>query len=751
MIYPQMLMDLHGELIVDLFAGGGGASCGIEMALGRMVDVAVNHDPPAVAMHRANHPQTKHLTCDVFEVDPREVTGGRPVGLLWGSPDCTDHSKAKGGKPIRTRKRRALAWVLKRWAGTVRPRVIFLENVEEWTKWGPLVGPPDGLRRCGKRAGKTFRKFVADLRAMGYAVEWRERRACDSGAPTIRKRLYLIARCDGQPIVWPEPTHGPGRPLPWRTAAECIDFETLMLSVFATKEEAKEWGKIHGQAAPIRPLAEATMKRIARGVMRYVVNNPKPFLVTLNHGGGGEHAPRDTTEPFRTVTAARDAHALVSPVIAGVGGRMGQSPERPGNAPLQTVTGKADSVLVAPILADVAHGEVSPSGVKRWGTGARDIDQPLGTVTGSGNPAVVAPIIVPNNTNNVPTAGDAPVPTITGGGRNILAAPYLVPRYGERDGQQPRVRSVEEPAPVIVPTGNGGSLAAVHLASYHADKREGDVRGSGAGEPLDTIDTANRHAVVAAFLAQNNAGGYTGDGRPADEPVSTVLNSGSHQSLVAASMVKLRGTSTAAAADAPMHTASAEGQHHAVAAAHLTAFQTNDPYGGQGDPAEPARAVTGTSKAGLVFAFLQKYYGTGGDLCVGEPLHTIPTVDRFGLVTVMVDGAPMVVADIAMRMLQPRELYNAQGFPSSYVIDYGIDEHGRRVKLTKTEQVRMCGNSVCPTEAAALVRANCPDLIARDEVRAGQNESRRRRRERRRLLARQPDYHLGVEPAGEAA
>jgi DNA (cytosine-5)-methyltransferase 1 len=762
-IYSQLLLDVHGELIVDLFAGGGGASCGIEMALGRMVDVAVNHDADAVAMHRMNHPQTKHLRADVFEVDPREVTGGRPVGVLWASPDCTFHSKARGAKPIRSkeRKRRALAWVVTRWAGQVRPRVILLENVEEFAGWGPLVGPPHALRPCKRRRGRTFRKWVRSLERYGYTVDWRERRAYISGAKTIRKRLYLIARCDGRPIVWPEAEFGDpkseavrgGLARPWRTAAECIDWTIPMLSIFATREEAKEWGKRLGVPAPVRPLAEATMRRIARGVKRYVVDNPTPFIT--HHGERRPHVP---TEPMPTVTGAQ----------------------------------RGELALVAPLLTECANA----SGQRNMPT-----DEPLRT-----------------------QCADVKA------GHFALVAPYMVPRYGERDGQEPRARSVEEPAPVVVPTGNGGSLVGAYLAPYRSERREGEARGSMPGEPLDTIDTANRHAVVAAYLAQHNAGHYDRSGcagAPLTRPASTVLGKGAQQALVSASLVKLRGTSSDADPAAPLHTASAGGTHHGlvavdlaqwgtvargllrnpplvrylghperfraprdprdrgfvvglprrrirrrkstrtaaaanlfvnttghpggpadapaptittggqtgVVAAHLSHTYTRDPDGGNGDPAAPARTVTAKSHAGLVYAFLDKYYGTDQDPRVDEPLHTTTTKDRFGVVTVEVDGTPMVITDIAMRMLQPRELYRAQGFPDSYIIDRGMDEDGRVYPLTKTEQVRMCGNSVCPTEAAALVRANVPEMIVRDEARPGQEQPRAKRPRRKRIPA----------------
>ncbi|MCW5936771.1 MAG: DNA cytosine methyltransferase [Fimbriimonadaceae bacterium] len=673
-LFLQHLLDVHEELIVDLFAGGGGASAGIEQATGRMVDIAINHDREAVALHQANHPQTLHLVSDVFEVDPREVTRGRPVGFLWASPDCTYHSKARGGKPIRhaNSKRRALAWVVTRWAGTVRPRVIMLENVEEFADWGPLVGPPDALRPCKRRRGRSFRRWVKSLEEHGYEVEWRELRACDYGAPTIRKRLYLIARCDGRPIVWPEPTHGPGRAKPYRAAAECIDWSEPLLSIFATREEAKAWGKELGRPSPIRPLAEKTMRRIARGVKRFVLDNPKPFLVTLNHGGDWQR-PWDISEPMRTVTSARDAHGLVSPL--------------------------------------------------------------------------------------------------------------LVPRYGERKGQAPRSRSIEEPSPVVVPSGNGAGLVAASLSSYHSEKGPDDVRGCEVDDPIHTIDTQNRHALVAGFLAQHNGGFYdsrNGAGRPLDEPNGAVCADGSFQSLCAATLIEQHGTADAAEIDRPLQTISAGGRHHGLVAAHLATNTTGHSGGAADAPAptiatgghhaviaahfvtnnnsrspsygadqpchtvvsdgarhnlvaahiqrdfgqsvgshagDPIGTVTGggQGKAALVASFLAKYHGTATGAPVDEPVHTVSTCDRFGLVTVDIDEQTFVVDDIAMRMLQPRELYLAQGFRPGYIIDRGAD--GK--PLTKTAQVRMVGNSVSPPVAEALVRANAQSLIVRDYRRTG--------------------------------
>jgi len=281
---PQPGLDFNGELIVDLFAGGGGASTGIEWALGRSPDIAVNHNKKAVLMHQINHPHTKHYCESVFDVVPQEVCAGRPVGHLWMSPDCTHFSKAKGSKPV-SKRVRGLAWVGKRWAATVRPRVIFLENVEEFTTWGPLVRINGNMHPCKKRSGRTFRTFVRELQRLGYAVEWRTMRACDYGAPTIRKRLFLVARCDGEAIVWPEPTHGdPGKDgvkggqlLPWRTAAECIDWSIPCPSIFTRK----------------KPLADNTLRRIARGIQRYVIDNPAPFIVPIRGGGVKDPFPYD--------------------------------------------------------------------------------------------------------------------------------------------------------------------------------------------------------------------------------------------------------------------------------------------------------------------------------------------------------------------------------------------------------------------------------------------------------------------------
>ncbi|WP_407310981.1 DNA cytosine methyltransferase [Desulfosporosinus sp. SB140] len=364
----KMLLDKR-ELIVDSFAGGGGASTGIEMAIGRSVDIAINHDPAAIAMHKVNHPDTLHYCESVWEVDPRKVTNGRPVALVWFSPDCKHFSKAKGGKPV-DKNIRGLAWVAIRWAATVKPRVIMLENVEEFKTWGPLLvnGKPDP-----KQKGRTFKAFVHALERQGYQVEWRELRACDYGAPTIRKRFFLIARCDGQEIVWPEPTHGDlkssevksGKLKPWRTAAEIINWSLPCPSIFDTKEEIKAKHGINS----VRPLADNTLCRVAKGTDSFVIKNAKPFIMQA-FGGGYKGSGSDIDKPLPTVTAI-DHNWLVAPFLAqyhsydGDGAR-GQIIDRP----LLTIDTNPRYALTATFIS------------KYYGTGdGSKLKDPLHTIT----------------------------------------------------------------------------------------------------------------------------------------------------------------------------------------------------------------------------------------------------------------------------------------------------------------------------------------------------------------------------------
>lgn len=342
------------ELIIDSFAGGGGASTGIEWALGRSPDIAINHNAEAIAMHRLNHPKTKHYCEDVWQVDPVEACGGKPVGLAWFSPDCTHFSKAKGGKP-RSQKIRGLAWIVYRWAKAVRPRIICLENVEEFADWGPLLddGMPDPKRR-----GLTFRRWWKQLENLGYALDCRELKACDYGAPTSRKRLFVIARCDGQPIHWPDSTHGKDLQ-PYRTAAEVIDWSLECPSIFSRK----------------KPLADATLRRIAHGVMRYVVNAKQPYLVMTMRGTSDSHVSasgQSTEQPLRTISAGGTHHALVSPTLiqTGYGERKGQAPRVPGlHKPVGTLMAQGQKHgLVAAFLAKHYTGVVGQPMTKTIGT-----------------------------------------------------------------------------------------------------------------------------------------------------------------------------------------------------------------------------------------------------------------------------------------------------------------------------------------------------------------------------------------------
>lgn len=399
------------ELIVDNFAGGGGASLGIEMAIGRHVDIAINHDPAAIAMHKKNHPTTEHYCESVWDVDPVKITKGWPVSLCWLSPDCKHFSKAKGGKPVE-KAIRGLAWVAVRWAATVRPRVIILENVEEFKTWGPLLqdGKPDPDKK-----GKTFGAFVNALRRQGYVVEWRELKACDYGAPTIRKRLFLIARCDGQKIIWPKQTHGAGL-IPYRTAAEIIDWSIPCPSIFERS----------------RPLAENTMRRIARGIQKFVLDSPEPFVIKVNHHGEAFRG-QEIGEPLQTITA-KNGWGIVTPTLiqTGYGERHGQNPRAPGlDKPLGTVVaGGVKHALIAPTLIQY-HGEQSERDVR-----GQDLQRPLMVVDSSPRYALVSSFLTKFYNTNIGSDLRQPVPTITATGQHIgEVRAFLLKYYGTGEGQ----------------------------------------------------------------------------------------------------------------------------------------------------------------------------------------------------------------------------------------------------------------------------------------------------------------------------
>lgn len=700
MMRDQFTLDLGSELIIDNFAGGGGTSTGLEAAFGRPVDIAINHDPEALAMHALNHPYTKHLCESVWDVDPIEVTNNQPVGLVWLSPDCKHFSKAKGGTPV-SKHIRGLAWVGMRWVALTKPRVLMLENVEEFQTWGPVIIAPDGTSYPDpKRKGKTFQSFVRQLRQHGYTVDWREMRACDNGAPTIRKRLFLIARRDGLPIAWPEQTHAEpsdrrvlaGKLAPYRTAAECIDFSLPAESVFGRK----------------RDLAHNTMRRVAKGLWRHVLTSGTPFIV-------------------------------------GVGGRMGQSPSRSVHSPAQTITSKADSCVAQPVLAPYLSEHANASNQRTM-----PADAPLRTICAQvkgGHFSVVAPTLAPlRGTSEAHLGGhdvQAPLSTISAGGthHSLIGAHLVTIGYGEREGQDARAQDIAGPLGTVV-TANKHAMVAAHLTKFRTGSE-----GQSLAEPMPTV-TANSFikrpggaaplGVVAAHLVDMGHGESSKSGakrwshgvRSLDVPLNTVTASGATSALAAVCLEQANGgfyDGDGRAADAPMSTVTAAG-----------------------------------SNQRLITAYLVKYYSEGGqDSACSEPMHTVPTKARMGLVeTLQVpastlspqhaeraracaellhahmpeqfpspaelvlmnhDGQWWVLADITLRMLKPPELYKAQSFPDWYITHEipdpellfkdGVQVPGDprlipRIPLTITAQVRMCGNSVSPVQAEALTRTN---------------------------------------------
>lgn len=638
--FSLALSSQDDELVVDFFCGGGGAGTGLEMGLGRKVDVAKNHSPAAISMHTANHPHARHFTTDVFEGDPDAECQGRPVGWFHMSPDCTHHSQAAGGQP-RKREIRNLSWIGLKWGGKKKPRVISLENVKQILQWGPLIAkrdkatgrvitldlvphptnPKKTVNRVAepgeqvpvsnqflvpnpKRRGITWRRFVQLLEGMGYQVEWHIIKACDYGAPTSRERLFMIARCDGQPIVWPEPTHAknPAKgQQKWRTAADCIDWTVPSNSIFGRK----------------KALAEATLRRVAKGMKKFVLDNPQPFIVPIANWSG--ESVQSLNDPLRTITAwpRGGTFAVASPTLVqtGYGEREGQQPRVPG------------------------------------------LDQPLGTIVAGGvKHALTSAVILPATHQGSDRVNDPaePLPTVTAANRGelMMANPVMV--------------SASSIASAFVEQANGGFNTTPARSM---------------NDPMSTVtNTGSQQRLVTAQLATLRNGST---GQQAEAPLSTVT-AGDHHALVAANLLHLRGNCDSRAVDEPLHTVSAGGTHHGLVEYTLS------PEHEQG--------------ALQVAAFLIRYYGTENMSACDEPMSTITTKDRLALVTVYVKGTPYVIVDICLRMLQPHELYRAQGFPANYIIDVGADG----VPFTKTEQVHMCGNSVSPPPMAALARANDP-------------------------------------------
>lgn len=627
-------MKLH-PLAIDNFAGGGGASTGIEAALGRAIDAAINHDEEAVVMHLANHPRTKHYRKSIYSVDPLVVVedalarmGGSInatvaylIDIIWFSPDCKHHSKAKGGKP-REKNIRDLAWVVVHWIRRLQKayaragkdarrviRTIMLENVEEFRKWGPLDANGFPIK---EQEGEEFDKFVKSIKRLGGRVEFRELVACDFGARTSRKRLYMIIRFDDEPIVWPEPTHGkPGSPevvsgqrLPWPTAAECIDWSIPCPSIFERQRELKE----------------ATKRRIAHGTMRYVVNAARPFVVPLTHHGSIR--VHDIDEPFKTITGAHRGE------LAAI-----------------------DAALIPHITKF------------RGGAIGSDAGNPMPTVTANGNPAR--------------PAGAQPL---------ALASASIVGLGGRR--------AQSAPLPVDRPYPTATAKADAAIAAVHMEKLSENSRGRPASVPLDTVMAgAARHAQVATFLSQFRGSNRTASGGDLGEPAKAVTAGGLHQAVVCAHMEQANTGMVGHEMRRPVSTIVGKGCTQRLVETTLLE---------EGDlPPEMMERAT------RVAAFLIKYYGAGDGQgqAADKPLDTVTTLARFAVVTVTIDATTYVIVDIGMRMLTPRELARAQGFPDSYILD-PIGPNGR--PLSKAAQIRMIGNSVCPDVAEALVRANLP-------------------------------------------
>ncbi|MFG8423406.1 DNA cytosine methyltransferase [Pseudomonas aeruginosa] len=666
--YGLALDDTDDAIIVDLFAGGGGASTGLEMGLGRKVDLAINHSPAAISMHEANHPHAEHLPTDVWGIDPIEATKGATVGWLHASPDCRHHSQAAGGQP-RKKEIRDLSWVVVKWAGKLQklgrgPWVISLENVKQILQWGPLIakrdkstgrvvrldgtvaGPGERVPRHEqflvpdpKRKGRTWRQFLRALEGFGYHVDYWVERNCDYGDPTTRQRLYLVATDGGFEPVAAEKTHAakPSKGMkPYRTAAECIDWSDLGQSIRNRK----------------KPLAEATMRRIAKGIEKEVLQRAKPFIVPI--ANWSREAVHPVDQPLNTITAwpKGGAFSVATPTLIQVG-----YGERDGQAP---------RVL--------------------------ELDEPLGTVVAGGiKHAVAAAHLVKFRFDATGAPVDQPMPTITSGGE------------------------CKRPA---------GAAHALGLASavlVGVGGRAGQTEPRSVAEPMYTITAKADCGVATAFMVQANGGYNTTHSRPADAPISTITNKGSQQQLATAHLVTLRKGSHGAPVDGPLGTQTGT-DHHGLVSALLVTNTTGHSSTPADQPAPTvatgghhmlvtpemiAGSLTPEQVEGAVWvaAFLMKYHGMGENIRpLDEPVSTVTTKDRLALVTVWISGSPYVIVDIRLRMLKPRELYRAQGFPDSYIIERG--HNGQR--FTLSQQVHMCGNSVSPNTMAAYARANDP-------------------------------------------
>lgn len=667
--------NLFEEMFVDWFAGGGGASKGYEMATGRCVDVAINHDAAAIAMHTANHPNTRHIRDDVFHVDLIDASGRRKVGGAWYSPDCRHFSRAKGKKPV-LKHIRGLAWVVVKSAKIHSPRILFLENVREFMDWGPVEhlrgtkpsaheilttsltgrdlekfkrgfkytanGEPVMMPIKG-REGETFRRFIRELRALGYVVEWRVLNCADYGAPTHRRRLFLVARRDGLPIVWPKPTHGPNGKLPYRTAAEFIDWFEPCPSILLTKEEAEHLRKTTGIRCN-RPLAKKTRWRAAQGMMRFLLEHPEPFvapgeyvntgdfIVRVDHGGN-HFRGQPVTQPLQTITG-HHGYGLVSPTLVGTGGASYSAKPRTPAEPASSVLPNDRRAVVSTYMTRICQNGSE-------GTNTSDVRKPLTTITSK----------------------------------------------------------------------NEHCQTAAYLTSFHHSKSN-ESRCTHPEQPINTVDTSNRHGLVAVSLI--GVGGRAGQSPPttANAPLGTTTAK-ADRAVVVANMIQLNhGNKQWYAADEPLRTIPSQGNKFGVVYSHIVKYFGT---GGGSCPSDPLHTITGKPRFGLVevgtapgFVLTDFELGRAKRLAkfmreevgeaVGKHLIWVDPGDggeAFPLVVAIVRGEPHIVVDICLRMLKPRELARCQGFPEDYILTG-----------TQANQVARIGNSVPPQVVEALIRAN---------------------------------------------
>lgn len=659
-------MRFDEEVFIDLFSGGGGTSTGIEKATGRPVFAAVNHDPDAIALHAANHHYTKHYQTSVWDVDPETACEGRKVALLWASPDCKHFSKARGGKPV-NKNIRSLSWVVLKWALDVRPRVLMMENVEEIQTWGPLIYVQRGREKVWvpdpEHAGETFMAFIGMLTTgvptdhpaldeachylhigkddpkrqrlidgLGYKVEYKELVAADYGAPTTRKRFMLCGRSDGKPIVWPERTHAPrnseevksGKCLPWRSAAEIIDWSLPSYSIFDTKEQIKEQYGVNA----VRPLADNTMKRVICGVDKHSIKSLNPFLVTMGYGERKGQAPR-----------VHDIHDPVGTVVAK----------------------------------------------DKWG-----IAEP-----------VVAPFTFSNTGGSVGSPANEPVHTIRSAGGQVLASASLM-CIGQTGGGD-RLRDIREPVPTVV-SKQEACLLSANLIQYHTETTE-NARTADLRSPINTVDAANRYGLATAQLVE-----YYGNGQAVDvkEPLHTVT-SHDRDALVMAHVQKFYGGVIGSECSEPLPTVTAI-DHNALCDAHVVKFKGQE-LGTS--PVEPLPTVVAQSGAGGYAVCRAVLAKVDGNRNLGHWPKIRALLNKYcgytmaddEIILLIIRGIAYFIADILLRMLTPRELYNAMGFPPDYIIDR---DHLGNV-YPKSKQVARCGNAVCPPMAEAMVRANFPD------------------------------------------